>query len=132
MFSRFHFVGLRPLLGEAGAPSAHSREWKMVPSPSGLLTVVGGRYTTYRHMGEVITDEEACSLGRRGHCQTAPSGSTASPGREHATLKESLAGPSPFNGPREIAPTHPNAVLMQRMQDSSLREIWRLSNSADR
>ena len=45
-----------------------------------------------------------------------------------ATLKECLAGPSPFERAAEIAPTHPNAALMQRMQDSSFREVWRLSN----
>ena len=45
-----------------------------------------------------------------------------------ATLKECVAGPSPFERAAEIAPTHPNVALMQRMQDSSFREVWRLSN----
>lgn len=45
-----------------------------------------------------------------------------------ATLKECVAGPSPFERAAEIAPTHSNAALMQRMQDSSFREVWRLSN----
>jgi len=45
-----------------------------------------------------------------------------------ALLRECLAGPSSFERAAEIAPTHPNAILMQRMQDSSFREVWRLSN----
>ena len=45
-----------------------------------------------------------------------------------AILKESLKGPSPYERAAEIAPTHPNARLMRRMQDSNLREARRLTN----
>jgi hypothetical protein len=45
-----------------------------------------------------------------------------------AVLKESLAGPSPYERAAEIAPVHPDARLMQRMQDSNLREVRRLTN----
>src|SRR5207245_1582004 len=52
-----HFAGLRPLLRARPAdPSARSREFRLFTSPSGLLSVAGGKYTTYRHMAEVITD----------------------------------------------------------------------------
>ena len=44
------------------------------------------------------------------------------------TLKESLKGPSPYERAAEIAPTHPNARLMRRMQDSNFREVRRLTN----
>ena len=44
------------------------------------------------------------------------------------TLKESLKGPSPFERAAEIAPTHPNAKLMRRMQDSNFREVRRVAN----
>ena len=43
-------------------------------------------------------------------------------------LKESLTGPSPYERAAEIAPTHPNARLMRRMQDSNFREVRRLTN----
>jgi hypothetical protein len=43
-------------------------------------------------------------------------------------LKESVKGPSPYERAAEIAPTHPNALLMRRMQDSNLREVRRLTN----
>jgi glycerol-3-phosphate dehydrogenase len=65
------FAGLRPLLRSApGDPSARSREHRLLRSPSGLLTVAGGKYTTYRHMAEVITDEVVRALGRRRRCHT--------------------------------------------------------------
>jgi hypothetical protein len=45
-----------------------------------------------------------------------------------AILKESLKGPSPYERAAEIAPTHPNARVMRRMQESNLREVRRLTN----
>jgi hypothetical protein len=45
-----------------------------------------------------------------------------------AILKESLAGPSPYERAAEIALAHPNAALMQRMEESSFRQIWRITN----
>ncbi len=39
-------------------------------SPSGLLTVAGGKYTTYRHMAEVITDKVVEGLGLSRRCRT--------------------------------------------------------------
>ncbi len=69
------FVGLRPLLRAAGftpagQPSAMSREFRWFVSPSGLLSVAGGKYTTYRHMAEVVTDAVAARLGCRRRCRT--------------------------------------------------------------
>jgi hypothetical protein len=45
-----------------------------------------------------------------------------------ALLKESVAGPSPYERAAEIAPTHPNAQLMRRMQDSNFREVRRVTS----
>jgi hypothetical protein len=45
-----------------------------------------------------------------------------------AVLKESLKGPSPYERATEIAPIHPNARLMRRMQDSNFREARRIIN----
>jgi glycerol-3-phosphate dehydrogenase len=68
---RGSFVGLRPLIrARRGEPSARSREFRVFRSPSGLLSVAGGKYTTYRHMAEVITDEVCASLGSRRRCRT--------------------------------------------------------------
>jgi glycerol-3-phosphate dehydrogenase len=77
-----HFVGVRPLLrARPGEPSARSREWRMTIGPTGLLSVVGGKWTTYRWMAEVITDQIMRRLHRLKNCRTrafpldgAPSG----------------------------------------------------------
>jgi glycerol-3-phosphate dehydrogenase len=65
------FVGLRPLIrARAGEPSALSREFRLFSAPSGLLSVAGGKYTTYRHMAEVITDVVSQRFGGRRLCRT--------------------------------------------------------------
>jgi glycerol-3-phosphate dehydrogenase len=64
------FVGVRPLLAESAAPSARSREFQMTTGPTGLLTVAGGKYTTFRHMAEALTDAVCGRLGIQRRCQT--------------------------------------------------------------
>jgi hypothetical protein len=43
-------------------------------------------------------------------------------------LKESLAGPSPYEFAAEIAPSHADALLMRRTQDANMGEVRRLIN----
>ena len=52
------FAGLRPLLGKAalGQTSRISREHALLVSPSGLVTIAGGKWTTYRAMAEQTVD----------------------------------------------------------------------------
>jgi glycerol-3-phosphate dehydrogenase len=65
------FAGLRPLVySKNGDPSSLPREFRLIASPSGLLSVAGGKYTTYRAMAETITDAVAARLGRRRRCRT--------------------------------------------------------------
>ena len=59
------YVGLRPLVrsdGE-GKTSALSRDHVIHVDTSGLLTITGGKWTTYRHMAEDCVDH-AITLGR--------------------------------------------------------------------
>jgi glycerol-3-phosphate dehydrogenase len=59
------FAGLRPLLqGESDATSKLSREHAVSTVAPGLVTVAGGKYTTYRVMAEDAVDEVAAHLGR--------------------------------------------------------------------
>jgi glycerol-3-phosphate dehydrogenase len=55
---RSQWVGLRPLVrpaqDEPGATRAISREHTVQVSPSGLVTVTGGKWTTYRAMAEDV------------------------------------------------------------------------------
>jgi len=59
------FAGLRPLVRAAGLQegsgdtAALSRDHTVVVSASGLVTVTGGKWTTYRRMGEDTVDQAA-------------------------------------------------------------------------
>lgn len=65
------FAGLRPLLrAEPGKPSALSREFRLLSSPSGLFTALGGKFTTFRSMAEVIIDRIGGHLGKTARCRT--------------------------------------------------------------
>jgi glycerol-3-phosphate dehydrogenase len=65
------FAGFRPLIrSSANDPASMTRDFRLIASPSGLLSVAGGKYTTYRYMAEVITDEIARRLGNRRPCRT--------------------------------------------------------------
>jgi glycerol-3-phosphate dehydrogenase len=70
------FVGIRPLVsapgGGEGKTSALSRGHTIHIDESGLMTIVGGKWTTYRHMAEDCVDH-AITLGslRDSPCVTA-------------------------------------------------------------
>ena len=54
------FAGLRPLAApqDSGQETKEiSRSHKLIISPSGLITMIGGKWTTYRKMGEDIVDK---------------------------------------------------------------------------
>jgi glycerol-3-phosphate dehydrogenase len=54
------FAGLRPLAANPDNPSSTkevSRRHKVTLSPSGLLTIIGGKWTTYRRMAEETIDK---------------------------------------------------------------------------
>src|SRR5207248_922670 len=65
------FAGLRPLIrAQPGAPSSLSREFRLHASSSGLVTALGGKYTTYRQMAQTIMDFVGDRLGQRRRCRT--------------------------------------------------------------
>jgi len=57
------YVGLRPLVKGDGKTAALSRDHVIHVDASGLLTITGGKWTTYRHMAEDCVDH-AITLGR--------------------------------------------------------------------
>ena len=63
------YAGLRPLLAPAGPESAKttsalSRDHAVIEAPAGMVTIVGGKYTTYRIMARDAVDAAARPLGR--------------------------------------------------------------------
>jgi glycerol-3-phosphate dehydrogenase len=69
------FAGLRPLVDPSGDPKATaklSREHLIVISDSGLVTIAGGKWTTYRRMAADVIDRAAMVGGlERRACVTA-------------------------------------------------------------
>ncbi|MCP2297466.1 glycerol-3-phosphate dehydrogenase [Nocardia amikacinitolerans] len=54
---RGRYAGLRPLLKtEDGSTADISREHAVLHSPTGVITIVGGKLTTYRQMAEDVVD----------------------------------------------------------------------------
>ena len=52
-----YWSGLRPLIRQKGkSPSAISRKDEIFTSPSGLISIAGGKLTGYRKMAERVTD----------------------------------------------------------------------------
>jgi len=73
------YAGLRPLVApvEVARPSDISREEEIFESPSGLLSLGGGKLTTYRRIAEKVVDRVVARLAviaperRFGPCRTA-------------------------------------------------------------
>ncbi|MBN9697771.1 MAG: glycerol-3-phosphate dehydrogenase/oxidase [Zoogloea sp.] len=81
---RSAFAGLRPLIGGgAGSTASLSREHVIEVSGQGLVSVAGGKWTTYRRMGEEIIDRAAASASLPARAsrsrELALHGSTAGP-----------------------------------------------------
>ncbi len=86
------WAGLRPLLrdGDAGSTAAVPREHRIVESPSGLVTIAGGKLTTYRSMAAELVDVVAARLHRIDGRPIAPRAPTATqplPGGEVTDLE---------------------------------------------
>lgn len=69
------FAGLRPLAAKPNRPGstkAISRRHKITLSPSGLLSIIGGKWTTYRRMAEeTINKAISAGLLENKKCVTA-------------------------------------------------------------
>jgi glycerol-3-phosphate dehydrogenase len=66
------YAGLRPLIDSADGSTADlSRKHAVLTSPTGVVTVVGGKLTTYRQMAEDAVDAAVAQGGlRAGACHT--------------------------------------------------------------
>ena len=83
------FAGLRPLVraGDGGSTAALSRDHSIFVSKSGLITIVGGKWTTYRKMGEDVIDRASAQAGLTpkpsATAEMQLHGATSQPGAGH-------------------------------------------------
>jgi glycerol-3-phosphate dehydrogenase len=122
------WAGIRPLAGASAAnPSAVSREHSIVTDSSGVISVTGGKLTTYRSMAAEIVDVVQRSLGQER--QRAATDSTELPGanrvseiarlqQEDASLSTALVEGLPYTGAHllygvqaEMAQTLPDLLI---------------------
>src|SRR5207244_1848881 len=104
------WAGLRPLLRPTRdvAPSDASREHRVVESASGLLTIAGGKLTTYRVMARDVVDRVASrlrALDGRPRAPRPPTDRLPLPGGEAADL-EGLATAAMERGASETTARH--------------------------
>lgn len=65
------FAGLRPLIGEEGKAAYQvSRDHHIFESEAGLVSIAGGKLTTYRRMAQDLVDLVSQKLGAKQNCQS--------------------------------------------------------------
>jgi glycerol-3-phosphate dehydrogenase len=88
------YAGLRPLLsGESDASSTLSREHAVSQTVAGLITIAGGKYTTYRVMGK-----DAIDAATRGLHRDVPSSIT-----DQIPLRGAVGYPAAWNARERMA-----------------------------
>src|SRR5262249_16911307 len=85
------YAGLRPLVkaGHEGSTAGLSRDHTVVISSSGLVTITGGKWTTYRKMGQDCVDRVVKLAGFR----SVPSRTSELPLHGHSKSSETFAPP---------------------------------------
>jgi glycerol-3-phosphate dehydrogenase len=115
------FAGLRPLVGSAGTEgrtAAISRDHTLHIAPSGLVTITGGKWTTYRKMAEDTIDQAAllAELPERpsptrtlqihgAHSNAASFGTLADYGADAPALRTLISSEARLGEP--LHPDHP-------------------------
>lgn len=87
------YAGLRPLIDTgAGRTADVSREHAVTDSPSGVISVIGGKLTEYRYMAEDVVDQAVARRGlTAGVCRTRNLPLVGAPANPVATLRSSPA-----------------------------------------
>ncbi len=126
------FAGIRPLVRAGGSDSSNtsalSRDHVIHIDPSGMLTIVGGKWTTYRHMAEdavdqAITlghlDEKPCvtrTLRIHGYARPEPSGDAEDPlniyGADAGLVREIAEGDPELDVPLDDALPYVGAEIV--------------------
>jgi glycerol-3-phosphate dehydrogenase len=90
------YAGLRPLIDTgAGRTADVSREHAVVESPSGVISVIGGKLTEYRYMAEDVLDRAVALRGLAASaCRTRNLPLVGAPSNPVAALRSAVELPS--------------------------------------
>lgn len=124
------FAGLRPLVRERGGSGGRtaqiSREHSIHIDPSGLLTIAGGKWTTYRAMAEDCVDQAVALAGLEDRpCVTRTLRIHAHPG-EHAEEGPLSIYGSDADAIRALATHDPTLAtpLHVRLEYTGAEVVW--------
>jgi glycerol-3-phosphate dehydrogenase len=116
------WAGIRPLVaGGTGDPGSTSREHSIAWTAPGLLSVTGGKLTTYRSMAASVVDQVVRALGATAH--RAPTHRTSLPGGDMRSLTEETDLAASTIG---LAPL---AAHLVRMYGTAWRAVWAIVGS---
>ena len=134
------WAGLRPLVNpkvaaEGGETKSISREHTVLLRPDGLVTVTGGKWTTYRSMAQDVLDQccDAGLLDRRGPCVTATTPLVGAAGADPVSITETPSLQSYGNeaalvaslpgAQREVAPGLTEAMVRFAVRNEYARTV---------
>ena len=116
------WAGIRPLVAGGGTdPGRTSREHAITWTAPGLLTVTGGKLTTYRSMAASVVHQAARALG--APVRPAPTHRVALPGGDMRSFEEEVAAAT---GTIALAPLAEHLV---RMYGTAWRAVWAIVGS---
>ncbi|MBV9880195.1 MAG: glycerol-3-phosphate dehydrogenase, partial [Gemmatirosa sp.] len=113
------WAGIRPLAAAyagAGSTGSASREHLIERDPRGLVTVSGGKLTTYRAMARQVVDAAATLLGTR--LPPSPTGRVPLPGGDLPSFDDAVADATRATGDADVA------RRLVHAHGSAWRAVW--------
>jgi glycerol-3-phosphate dehydrogenase len=106
----YTYAGIRPLAFEGERESRISRKHRVIPEgrTGRIITIAGGKYTTYRNMAEDVVDEACKRLGRKAVC---------------VTQREPLAGSLPADLDEYVRETVPQLAERFGVESGTVRHL---------
>ena len=118
------WAGIRPLVADGGGdPGSTSREHSIAWTAPGLLTVTGGKLTTYRSMAASVVDQVVRALGTA--LRAAPTHQAPLPGGDMRAFDEEVRA---RERPDRTCPgAAPLAEHLVRMHGTDWRAVWSIA-----
>jgi len=114
------WAGIRPLAaGGEGELGEASREHAIVRGRAGVITISGGKLTTYRIMAAQVVDEVERSLGRRP--QRTPTANSPLPGGEVRSVENEIESARAVTGDTDVA------RRLVQAHGTAWRDVWQLA-----